>query len=236
MRAADDDLEIDHPSDIAALLDEAVQSSAQLHLTGPNQEEMALVMLRWDQSLGILLRLPGLRAEAPQWLLKEAVHAHAVLDKVRIDFALGPVRQLLEADGLPVLKIEAPQRMRRHQRRQAFRVAPSSKHHPRALLALAGNSRPTRLATQDLSAGGVAIIWTEGDGSLPVQGQRLDGVELELERELRLLLSLQVEHVRQNDQGQWVVGCAFIGLTAQAERVLLLHLNQLQRRQRLLAR
>jgi hypothetical protein len=42
--------------------------------------------------------------------------------------------------------------------------------------------------------------------------------------------------VRQNDQGQWVVGCAFIGLTAQAERVLLLHLNQLQRRQRLLAR
>lgn len=236
MRAADDDLEIDHPSDIAALLDEAVQSAVHLHLTGPNQEEMALAPLRWDQQLGILLRLPGLRADVPQWLLTGPVHAHAVLDKVRIDFSLGPARQLLEADGLPVLKIEAPQRMRRHQRRQAFRVTPSSKHHPRALVPLAGDSRPRRLATQDLSAGGVAIIWTEGKDTLPAQGHRFDGVELELERELRLLISLQVEHVRQNEQDQWVLGCAFIGLTAQAERVLLLHLNQMQRRQRLLAR
>jgi flagellar brake protein len=236
MRAADDDLEIDHPSEIAALLDEAAQSTVRLHLSGKHEEAMALPLLRWDPSNGLLLRLPGLRAEAPAWLLQGPVHAHAVLDKVRIDFDLDFERRLTEADGLPVLQLNVPSRVRRHQRRQAFRVAPLSLHHPRALLAQAGQSRPLRLTTQDLSAGGVALVWPNAETAVPEIGQLLDGVELELERELRMPVSLKVEHLRQNEEGQWVLGCAFMALTAQAERLLLLHLNQMQRRQRLLAR
>ena len=236
MRAADDDLEIDHPSDIAALLDEAVQCAALLHLSSPDHDELALPFLRWRDGPGIVLRLQGLQAEAPPWLLQGPVHAHAVLDRVRIDFELGSQRQLSADDGLPVLKLVVPARLRRHQRRQAFRVAPLSKHHPRALLSLAGQSRPMRLATQDLSAGGLALIWPASVQGQPVLGQRLDAVELELERELRLALRLQVEHVHRNAQGDWILGCAFVALNAQAERLLLLHLNQMQRRQRLLAR
>ncbi len=236
MRAADDDLEIDHPSEIAALLDEAAQSAVRLHLSSKHEEPMALPLLRWDPSNGLLLRLPGLRAEAPAWLLQGPVHAHAVLDKVRIDFDLDLERRLTEVDGLPVLQLGVPSRLRRHQRRQAFRVTPMSQHHPRALLPQATQSRPLRLSTQDLSAGGVALVWPNAEATVPELGQLLDGVELELEREVRMPVSLKVEHLRRNDEGQSVLGCAFVGMSAPAERLLLLHLNQMQRRQRLLAR
>ena len=134
-----------------------------------------------------------------------------------------------------MLRIALPARLRRHQRRQAFRVSPVSQHHPRALVPVAGQPRPLRLNTQDLSAGGVALIWSSKDGP-PSVDQRLDGVELELERDLRLSVNLRVEHLRHNARGEWVLGCAFVNLPAQTERQLLLHLNQLQRRHRVISR
>ncbi len=231
---SDDDLELDHPSEIAALIEEAVQEQVRLHLESPNSETLELLLLRVDRAQASLqLRLPGLLAQAPEWLLQGPVHAHAVLDKVRIDFDLGDERQLSSEEGLPVLHLALPARMRRHQRRQAFRVAPVSQHHPRAVVPIAGQTRPLRLATQDLSAGGVALLWPESV-ELPTLDQRLEGVEVELERELRVSVSLSVEHVRRNPRGEWVVGCAFVNLATQAERLLLLHLNQLQRRHRVI--
>lgn len=234
---ATDDLELDHPSDIAALLDEAVQSQVRLHLQAPGGEFLELLTLRFDRARGLLLlRLPGLQDGLPAWLQHGAVHAHALLDRVRIDFDLdASARQSVEHEGLPALALPVPARLRRHQRRQAFRVAPISQHHPRAVVPLAGQARPLRLATQDLSAGGVALLWSDAD-HLPQADQRLDGVELELERELRVTVSLQVEHVRRNARGDWVVGCAFLQLGPQAERQLLLHLNHLQRRHRVIGR
>jgi c-di-GMP-binding flagellar brake protein YcgR len=232
----DDDLELDHPSEIAALIEEAVHSQVRLHMEAPGGELLELLPLSVDRARGLLqLRLPGLQASAPAWLLNGPVHAHAMLDKVRIDFDLAEGgRQLLSESGLPLLQLPLPMRLRRHQRRQAFRVAPVSQHHPRALVPVAGQTRPLRLTTQDLSAGGVALIWP-GPDTLPVPGQRLDGVELEMERELRVSLGLNVEHVRRNARGDWVVGCAFVNLAPQAERQLLLHLNQLQRRHRVIS-
>lgn len=229
-----EDLELDHPSEIAALLEEAIQSQLKLHLQSNSGEAVELLPLRLDRSRAVLLlRLPGLQESAPAWLLNGAVHAHALLDKVRIDFDLDAPRHLLSEGGLPLLQLTLPARMRRHQRRQAFRVAPVSQHHPRATVPMAGQSRPLRLTTQDLSAGGVALIWPNPD-TLPALDQRIDGVEIELERELRISVSLSVEHVRKSARGEWVVGCAFVNLAPQAERQLLLHLNQLQRRHRVI--
>lgn len=230
-----DDLELDHPTGIASLLSEAVQSQQRLTLSSPGGEALALLPSRLDSaSGGLLLRLPGLQVEAPDWLMKGPVHAQVLLDKVRIDFELDEARQLLLDDGLPALRIGLPARIRRHQRRQAFRVAPLSQHHPRAVLPVAGEARPLRLVTQDLSAGGVALRWPTSR-ALPSLEARLDGVELELERELRIGVNLIVEHVRQDARGDWVVGCAFRDLAPQAERQLLLHLNQMQRRHRVVA-
>lgn len=230
-----DDLQLDHPTGIASLLDEAVQSQQRLTLSAPAGEALALMPVRLDLASGaLLLRLPGLQVQAPDWLMRGPVHAQLLLDKVRVDFELGETRQLLLDGGLPVLSIGLPARIRRHQRRQAFRVAPLSQHHPRAVLPVAGEARPLRLVTQDLSAGGVALRWP-ASVALPALEARLDGVELELERELRVGVNLIVEHVRQDVRGEWVVGCAFRDLAAPAERQLLLHLNQMQRRHRVVA-
>jgi c-di-GMP-binding flagellar brake protein YcgR len=95
---------------------------------------------RVDRAANALeLRLPGLVAQAPSWLLSGPVHAFAVLDKVRIDFDLpSGERETHDRGGPPVLRIALPARLRRHQRRQAFRVSPVSQHHPRALVPVAG--------------------------------------------------------------------------------------------------
>jgi len=233
MIADDDDLDIDHPSEIAALLDELVAGPRLLELQAPNGQSLALQTLRLARDDGLLwLRLPGLSADdLPGWLLQGDVHAHALLDRVRIDFELGR-RDLGSDGGLPALRLALPTRLRRHQRRQAFRVPALSQHHPRALLA---HDTALRLPALDISAGGVALVWP-ADRPAPVPGELLPGVELELERELRVKVQLRVSHQRRREDGSAVLGCAFEALAPASERVLQQQLQKLQRRARLVGR
>ena len=225
-----DELLLDHPSEIAALLDELVDSATPLQLEPPGGELLTLAPLRQDREKGLLwLRLPGLQGGLPPWLLDGPVHAHALLARVRIDFELGR-RDLVDDAGLPALRLAVPTQMRRHQRRQSFRVPSLSQHHPRALLPGA-----LSLAALDISAGGVALVWPAGQ-DLPVPGELLGPLELELERELRLTTSLRVSHCRRREDGSAVLGCAFETLTAANERLLAQQLQKLQRRARVVGR
>lgn len=236
MNAPEVDLELHHPSDIAALLDELVHGHAPVHAQAAAGQALSLPALNFDRtSQQLALRLPGLEAQAPLWLLEAPLQLNAVLGKVRIEFEHHQRRHVATHDGWPVLVLSAPERMRRLQRRQAFRVAPLSQHHPRAVVPMADRTQPLCMSTQDLSASGVALLWPLPD-ALPALHQRLDGVELELERGLRVDVSLQVQHTRLNARGEWVIGCGFVQLPAPSERQLLLHLNQLQRRHRVLGR
>ncbi|MBB5205906.1 c-di-GMP-binding flagellar brake protein YcgR [Inhella inkyongensis] len=231
----DSDLLIEHPSEVCAWLEEMVDDQAPLHLEEPGGRHLTLQPLRFVRTPAVLeLKLPGVVAQLPDWLLDGPVHAHALLDRIRLDFDLGR-RALAEHEGLPVLRLDLPARLRRHQRRQAFRVQPASVHHPRALLPR-GSSLPLRLRTADLSAGGVGILWADAL-PLPQPGDLLPQVDIELARDLRIQVRLQVQHVRaaQADQPP-LVGCAFVELSPMAERQLSLHLNQMQRRQRNLER
>lgn len=230
MSQDDQELLLDHPSEIAALLDELVDTATALQLEPPGGEALRLAPLRHDREKGLLwLRLPGLQDGPPAWLLDGAVHAHALLDRVRIDFELGR-RDLAEEAGLPALRLAAPTQMRRHQRRQSFRVPSLSQHHPRALLPGSLN-----IAALDISAGGVALIWPAGQ-ALPVPGELLGPLELELDRELRLPLRLRVSHCRRREDGSAVLGCSFENLTASSERLLAQQLQKLQRRARVVGR
>lgn len=220
---------LDHPANVADVLDELTAEQGRVQLEGPNGENLVLSALRHEAQAGhLLLRLPGLQANLPAWLLRSPVQASLWLGRVRIDFAVEQAAAAL-VDGLPALRIAVPQRLHRHQRRESFRVAPLSAHYPRAQLVLGG--RLLRLATQDLSAGGVALRWAEGEP--PAAGDRLNEVLLELSREQRMSVNLRVEHVQDLD-GEAIVGCAFQSLSGQAERTLELHLHNLQRKQRTL--
>ena len=226
---SDDELLLDHPAEIGNLLDELVASGTPLQLSRDGQA-LSLPPVLHDADTGLLwLRLPGLQLAAPAWLLDGPVHARAVLDRVQIDFEVGR-RDLVSRDGLPALRLAAPTQLRRHQRRQSFRVPALSQHHPRALLA--GSQA---LAALDISAGGVALIWPAGQ-ALPVPGEVLGPLELELERELRLRLSLRVSHCRRREDGSAVLGCSFESLNPANERLLSQHLQKLQRRARVVGR
>ena len=229
------ELLIEHPSEVCSWLEELVDDQVPLHLEDPTGRSLTLHPLRFLRTPAVLeLKLPGLIANLPEWLLNGPVHAHALLDRIRLDFELAG-RSLAEHEGLPVLRLDLPTRLRRHQRRQAFRVQPASVHHPRALLPR-GSQLPLRLRTADLSAGGVGILWTDLL-PLPQVGDLLSEVEIELGREHRFVVRLQVQHVRPAEADRPpLVGCAFVELSPMAERQLSLHLNQMQRRQRALER
>lgn len=230
------ELEIEHPGEIAAWLEEMVDDQVKLELEGPAGQSLALQPLRIQRGRGCLdLRLPGLQAELPAWVLTEPVRAHALLDRIQLDFDLGPLRTLLDEQGLPLLRIELPERLRRHQRRQAFRVQPLSLQHPRVLLPREAEL-PLRLRTVDLSAGGVGLLWS---AALPVPdiGAQIGPIELELERETRVQVRLRVQHVEPTESAEYQrVGCAFVSLSPTAERQLSVYLNQAQRRLRSLGR
>lgn len=230
------ELEIDHPGEIAAWLEEMVDDQVKLELEGPGGETLALQPLRIQRGRGCLdLRLPGLQAELPEWVLRAPVRAHALLDRIQLDFDLGPQRVLLDEQGLPLLRVELPRRLRRHQRRQAFRVQPLSLHHPRALLPREAEL-PLRLRTVDLSAGGVALLWSAAL-QVPAIGAQIGPLELELEREARVRVKLRVQHVEPTENSEiHRIGCAFVDLSPAAERQLSLYLNQAQRRQRSIGR
>jgi len=229
------DADIVHPAEIAALLGEAAAQQVRLELLGPTGEALSLAFVRIDPERRLMvLRWPDLQAHAlPAWLQPGAVQAHASLAKIRIDFTLDGLPHLHRSDDLPELHLPLPQRLRRHQRRQAFRVAPLSQTYPRVLITLPGQARPLRLVTADLSAGGVALQWPP-ELPLPLPNERFEAAELELSRDLRLAVRLQVQHVGAPQGAARTVGCGFDALAPQAERVLLLQLQQLQRRHRTL--
>jgi c-di-GMP-binding flagellar brake protein YcgR len=224
---SDSAIELHHPSDVAALLDELIEQGAALHLSPPGGGELTLQPLQHQRGQALLLRLPTLQSP-PSWLFSGEVHAHATLSRVRIDFDIGE-RRLDRVEGLPVLRLLPPARVRRHQRRQAFRVPPMSALLPRVHLHWEG--KLLSMATADLSAGGIALRWP-GSIGVPPSGAELDKVVLEISREQRLSLSLRIGHLRPGTGTETVVGCAFLRMPPQGERVMQQFLNDLQRQQR----
>lgn len=234
---SDADTDLVHPAEIAALLSEAAEQQVRLELQAGDAPPLSLPIVRVDASTRqLVLRWPELQASAlPDWLQRGPVQAHASLAKIRLDFALEGPPQLHPSDGLPELRLALPQRLRRHQRREWFRVAPLGQSYPRMRLTLPGLDRPVTLATVDLSAGGVGLQWPDAL-PLPALHTQLAPAELELSRDLRLSLRLQVQHLHTPPGGPRTVGCGFDALAPQAERVLLLQLQQLQRRHRTLGK
>lgn len=226
------DLDIANPAEISAWFQNLVDEQVSVHLEGPAGQTWTLQALACLPSTHQFdLRLPSLNLAAPAWVLQGPVHAHATLRRIRLDFELPAPRLLLADAGLPLLRAPLPAELRRHQRRQAFRVQPASSHHPRAWLPRPG-ALPLAVRTVDLSAGGVALLWPAAL-PLPLVGDLLPGVELELGRDQRLPVQLQVQHLKDEPpETEPHVGCAFIGLSPAAERQLALYLNHLQRRQR----
>ncbi len=161
------------------------------------------------------------------------VTATAYLDDIRIQFELEELMLVNAAEGA-VLRGPWPGLLYRFQRRNTFRVRPTSRS-PRVRLAHPEQQGELSLRILDLSMGGLALLMPPELSPWP-PGTLLSAVQVELDRDTRFHAGMHVQHVHTQSDIGTPVGLAFSQLENPAARELQLYIDQAQKRQRLLRR
>jgi c-di-GMP-binding flagellar brake protein YcgR len=165
----------------------------------------------------------------------EAV-AVAYLDNVKLQFELCEL-VLVRAAASCALRARLPAVLYRFQRRASYRVRTFDRRAPQALLR--HPSMPDmriKLRIVDLSAGGCALLLPDDIPALQ-PGAQLAGVRIELDGDTTFDATLRLQHVSAmygGGSGQRL-GCEFVELGGQAQRVLQRFIDQTQQRRRLLS-
>lgn len=171
----------------------------------------------------------------PELLSAEEVTAVAYLDQIKLQFELEGLL-LLNSRALArgaVLRSPMPSRLYRFQRRQAFRVRPSSRTPQLRLPHPQGEGQELQLRILDLSLGGVAILWPAGLEP-PAAGSGIASARIELDRETRFEAGLRVQNLRPDAEGGLLLGLNFARIDTEAERLLQRYIDQVQKLGRLL--
>lgn len=161
------------------------------------------------------------------------VTATAYLDDIRIQFELEELMLVNGAAGA-VLRGPWPTLLYRFQRRNAFRVRPTSRS-PQVRLPHPQQHGELRVRILDLSMGGLALLMPPELSPWP-PGTILPAVQIELDRDTRFQASLRVQHVHLPSDSGTTVGLAFASLESPAAREMQLYIDQAQKRSRLLRR
>jgi len=186
----------------------------------------------------LVLDLPAAGSPLSALLAAEEITAVAYLDQIRLQFEVDGLMLVQTAEGASagssaVLQASLPQQLYRFQRRQAFRVRPTSRT-PQARFSLpTGTGETLCLRVLDLSLGGLALHWPAGQDAPPA-GTLLSAVSVELDRHTRLQADLRLQHVRPQNDGSRQLGLLFEKLDPLAERDLQYYIEQAQKTARLL--
>ena len=227
----------DQPRDVVALLRRLRDAAVPVSLAGPGGSHLNATVWTVDgehQRLAFEveqadLQLPGLVAA------NEAT-AVAYLDAIKLQFDLHDL-VLVRSPRATALQCELPHCLYRFQRRSSFRVRSLDRCAPTALLRHPGlPDMALSLRILDLSLGGCALLLPDDVPSLPL-GITLRGVVLALDTETRLSVTLRLQHassITAHQQGLRL-GCELLQLDPQAERALQRHIEQTQKRRRLLS-
>lgn len=171
----------------------------------------------------------------PELLSAEEVTAVAYLDQIKLQFELEGLL-LLNSEALArgaVLRSPIPSRLYRFQRRQAFRVRPSTRTPQVRLPHPQEGEQELRLRILDLSLGGLAVLWP-ADVSVPEAGGVIASAQIELDRDTRFEASLRVQNMRPEAEGGLLLGLNFARIDTEAERLLQRYIDQVQKLGRLL--
>lgn len=242
-----------HPREVLALMRSLRDGANPVALSSPcgttltatvwtiddAQQRLALDVERGD------LQLPGLVEH------NEAT-AVAYLDAVKLQFDLHDL-VLVRSAKATALQGRLPRCVYRFQRRQGFRVrtpertAAGDAMAPTVPLAapcapfahLRHPSLPdmgVRLRILDLSIGGCALLLPHDVPALPL-GAILNGVRLELDGATRLAVTLRLQHASSTRSAPpgLRLGCELLAPDAGTVRALQRHIDQTQKRRRLLA-
>ena len=222
------------PVEIAAYLRELMSEQCRIYLRNPEGLDLHTTLCVLDTAKGLLgFDLPSSSSRAESLLESDEITATAYLASIRLEFELE--QPVIVRDGAgSVLRAALPRRLYRFQRRQSFRVQPTSINYP--LLQLRHPLQPElllRLRVLDVSMGGVGLLLPGDQPELP-PGQELGASVLELDRDTRLEVNLRLLHVTQHAEVQSGrhLGCAFQPLPPDTARALQLYIDQTQKRRR----
>ncbi|MDY0748407.1 flagellar regulator YcgR PilZN domain-containing protein [Paucibacter sp. R3-3] len=234
------------PAEISSLLRQMLEQQIRITLTSPAGATLNGRMCLFDPDLGVLgVDVMAHDPELQPLLASDEIAATCYLDQIRVAFELeGPV--LVNGPRGAVLRAPLPLMLHRFQRRQSFRVKPSSRT-PQARLRLDADPQGAeqRLRIVDLSVGGIALLLAAGDGGVvPELGTELEAhVELDRENHFRALLQLQHVSGAAGDEKPSAgaampaglkLGFAWARLSPDAQRQVQLFIDQTQRMNRLL--
>ncbi|WP_088281818.1 flagellar brake protein [Ideonella sp. A 288] len=228
---------VDATREIIALLRELNETGSPVQLSAPGGAHMSTVI--W--SVDVTGHRISMRAEPDDPQLSQLIDANeatavAYLEAVKLQF---DVNDLVLVRGARACALQArmPQAMHRFQRRQAFRVRPQMRTAPTAVMRHpAMPDMQLALRVLDVSIGGCSLLLPDDVPPLAAGGQ-VRGVVFELSPDAHFVATLQVHHVTsiRPDATGVRLGCEFVRLGADHERMLQRYIDQTQKRHRLLS-
>ena len=238
-----DEFRIDSPREVAAVLRQLCDGSTPLQLGASGDggsRGISATLWSTDVNRGSI----GLAVDADEPILGDALAALlesqdavvvSYLDHVKIQFDVAdPV--LVQGHNSSTLKCSYPTEVYRFQRRNAFRVRPALRSTPTATVRhseIAEMRLSLRLL--NVSIGGCALFLP--DDVPPMRpGQVLNQVQLDLDADTRISVTLRLQHVSSlNSESRGVrLGCEFLRADSDSLRTLQRFIDQTQKPGRLL--
>ncbi len=223
--------------EIRALLRQFVEGDVPLSLTTSDGLHYATSLWAEDPQRGVLVFAADPRDEAVQRLAEShEVTATGFLDSVKVQFDLHDL-VLVHGRSASAFNAQYPRELYRFQRRHAFRVRPTGRSQPHAVLNHPDlPRRQIDLRVIDISHTGVALMLNEAL-DLFRGGQLLPDVVIELDASTWLHVTLRVMHVSEVGHAPTPyrrIGCELVRLGNGAQRDLQRYLDHTQKRHRLL--
>ena len=226
-----------HPRDIVALLRRLRDGAVAVSLSGPGGKHLiASVWSVDEQHQRLALEVETGDTQLPGLVEGNEATAVAYLDAIKLQFDLQDL-VLVRSPRATALQCRLPACLYRFQRRGSFRARTLERIPLTAHLRHPGiPDMALALRILDLSIGGCALLLPDQVPTLPL-GLMLRGVELALDTDTRVAVTLRLQHASSiNSHSPGLrLGCEFLQLDPQAQRLLQRHIDQTQKRRRLLS-
>ena len=228
---------VERRAEVVALLRQLRDGSTPVVLGAPDGAAVVATLWSLDADGGRVHFTADIND--PHWhALVSADEAVAVayLDAVKLQFDLHDL-MLVRGPQRCTLHAALPEVMYRFQRRAAYHVRTLDRQSPTARLRHpALPEMQLALRVVDVSLGGCALFLP--DDVPPLEpGLLLHGVQLDIDTDTHFAASLRIQHVSSlNGQAQGVrLGCEWVALNPECQRVLQRCIDQTQKRRRLLS-
>jgi c-di-GMP-binding flagellar brake protein YcgR len=226
-----------HPREVQALLRALRQSGTPVALSSPRGAGLGATVWTVDAERGrIAFDVEPGDPQLGGLVEGNEVTAVAYLDAVKLQFDLHDL-VLVRSPRATALQARLPACIYRFQRRSSFRVRTLERGAPVARLRHPSlPDMQLALRILDISIGGCALMLPDQVPALP-PGLEMGGVVLELDTDTVLQVGLRIQHATsvQGQGSSLRLGCELLRMDAGTLRTLQRHIDQTQKRRRLLS-